>query len=62
MSKLLGLLGVVVQGVDALVGLSCTPISIIGVDSGASCSGTAVCCQNNDVVRIRGFIHYIVRT
>lgn len=30
-SKLLGLLGVVVQDVTALVGLTCSPISVIGV-------------------------------
>ncbi len=32
-SVLLGLLGVVVQGVDVLVGLTCSPISVVGVGS-----------------------------
>lgn len=32
-SLLLGLLGVVVQGVDVLVGITCTPIDVIGVGS-----------------------------
>ncbi|KAI0717353.1 fungal hydrophobin-domain-containing protein [Cerioporus squamosus] len=45
-SVLLGLLGIVVQGVDVLVGLSCSPITVIGVGGGA-CSATAVCCQDN---------------
>ncbi|TBU28464.1 fungal hydrophobin [Dichomitus squalens] len=45
-SLLLGLLGIVVQGVDVLVGLTCSPITVIGV-GGGSCSATAVCCQDN---------------
>ncbi|KJA29738.1 hypothetical protein HYPSUDRAFT_31724 [Hypholoma sublateritium FD-334 SS-4] len=42
----LGLLGVVVQDVTALVGLTCTPVTIIGV-SGTSCSAQPVCCTDN---------------
>jgi len=45
---LLGLLGVVVQGVDVLVGLGCTPITVIGVAGGANCAQQPVCCQNNN--------------
>ena len=52
-SLLLGLLGIVIQGVDALVGLDCSPITVIGVGTGNSCSANAVCCQNNNVVRTR---------
>ncbi|KAI0746813.1 fungal hydrophobin-domain-containing protein [Daedaleopsis nitida] len=48
-SALLGLLGVVVQGVDVLVGLDCSPINAIGVGSGNSCNANVVCCQNNSV-------------
>ncbi|HEV7736242.1 MAG TPA: hydrophobin family protein, partial [Chlamydiales bacterium] len=33
-AALLGLLGVVLQGVTGQVGLGCTPVSVIGVDSG----------------------------
>ncbi|RDX51667.1 fungal hydrophobin [Lentinus brumalis] len=47
-SVLLGLLGVVVQGVDVLVGLTCSPISVVGVGS-SSCSSNVVCCENNNV-------------
>ncbi|EIW55701.1 fungal hydrophobin [Trametes versicolor FP-101664 SS1] len=47
-SLLLGLLGVVVQGVDVLLGLDCSPISVIGV-GGGECNANAVCCQNNAV-------------
>jgi len=46
-SKLLALLGVVVQDVNVLVGITCTPITVIGAGSGASCSSQAVCCDND---------------
>ncbi|KDQ62775.1 hypothetical protein JAAARDRAFT_121370 [Jaapia argillacea MUCL 33604] len=40
-------LGVVVQDVTALVGLTCSPITVIGVGSGSSCSASPVCCTDN---------------
>ncbi|PPQ91617.1 hypothetical protein CVT25_012798 [Psilocybe cyanescens] len=43
---LLSLLGVVVQDVTALVGVNCSPISVIGV-GGNSCTAQPVCCTNN---------------
>jgi len=45
-STLLGLLGVVLGGVTAQVGLTCSPLTIIGV-SGTSCTAQPVCCENN---------------
>ncbi|KAF9552094.1 fungal hydrophobin [Agrocybe pediades] len=45
-SKLLGLLGVVVQDVTALIGVTCSPISVIGI-GGNSCTAQPVCCTNN---------------
>ncbi|RDX54529.1 fungal hydrophobin [Lentinus brumalis] len=39
---LAGLLGVVVGSLDGLLGVSCSPIV-----SGATCSGTTVCCEDN---------------
>ncbi|KAF9004616.1 fungal hydrophobin-domain-containing protein [Cyathus striatus] len=45
---LLGLLGVAVQGITAQVGLDCSPISVIGIASGASCTAQPVCCENNN--------------
>ncbi|KAH9476586.1 Fruiting body protein SC3 [Psilocybe cubensis] len=45
-SKLLGLLGIVVQDVTALVGVNCTPITVIGA-GGDSCTAQPVCCTNN---------------
>ncbi|EPQ53159.1 fungal hydrophobin, partial [Gloeophyllum trabeum ATCC 11539] len=46
-TDLLGLLGIVVDGVDAMVGLNCNPISVIGAGGGASCSAQPVCCEDN---------------
>ncbi|RDX54535.1 fungal hydrophobin [Lentinus brumalis] len=45
-TTLLGLLGIVVQGIDVLVGIDCSPITVIGVGSG-SCSANAICCEDN---------------
>jgi hypothetical protein len=36
-SKILGLLGIVLQDVNVLVGLTCSPISVVGVNSGSWC-------------------------
>ncbi|KDQ50477.1 hypothetical protein JAAARDRAFT_199882 [Jaapia argillacea MUCL 33604] len=44
---ILASLGVVVQDVTALVGLTCSPITAIGVGSGSSCSASPVCCTDN---------------
>ncbi|TFK99167.1 fungal hydrophobin [Pterulicium gracile] len=45
-SKLLGLLGVVVQDLNVLVGLQCSPITVIGGGT-SGCNAEPVCCQNN---------------
>ncbi|KIJ48484.1 hypothetical protein M422DRAFT_247834 [Sphaerobolus stellatus SS14] len=47
-ATLIGLLGIVVQGVDVLVGLGCTPISVIAISQGANCAQQPVCCTNNN--------------
>ncbi|THU98547.1 fungal hydrophobin [Dendrothele bispora CBS 962.96] len=44
---LLGLLGVVLQGVEALVGITCTPIDILGIGQN-QCHSQPVCCENNN--------------
>ncbi|KIJ38668.1 hypothetical protein M422DRAFT_33114 [Sphaerobolus stellatus SS14] len=46
-AALLGLLGIVLSDVTALVGTGCTPISVIGVGSGANCAQQPVCCTDN---------------
>ncbi|KAI0653911.1 fungal hydrophobin [Cubamyces menziesii] len=48
-STLLALLGINVQNVNALVGLQCTPITVIGVATGNSCNAHTVCCTDNNV-------------
>ncbi|KAF6756238.1 hydrophobin-251 [Ephemerocybe angulata] len=45
-AKLLGLLGIVVQDVTIPIGVTCSPISVIGVP-GNSCNAQPVCCTNN---------------
>nr|AGC26952.1 hydrophobin [Polyporus umbellatus] len=44
-SVLLGLLGLVADP-DVLVGVQCSPLSVVGV-GGSSCSAHTVCCENN---------------
>ncbi|KAF9478387.1 fungal hydrophobin [Pholiota conissans] len=45
-AALLGLLGIVVGSVTGLVGVTCSPITGVGV-GGTSCSEQPVCCTNN---------------
>ncbi|KAI6142655.1 hydrophobin-3 precursor [Pisolithus tinctorius] len=35
--------------VSALVGVSCTPITVLGTGSGAQCSTQPVCCTDNNM-------------
>ncbi|KJA29558.1 hypothetical protein HYPSUDRAFT_195940 [Hypholoma sublateritium FD-334 SS-4] len=45
-SDLLGTLGVVVQGLTAQVGLTCTPISVLAI-AGQSCTAQPACCTGD---------------
>ncbi|CAL1707430.1 unnamed protein product [Somion occarium] len=45
-AALLGLLGIVLSDLKVLLGLDCSPITIIGGVAGG-CSASPVCCQNN---------------
>ncbi|KIK53787.1 hypothetical protein GYMLUDRAFT_49203 [Collybiopsis luxurians FD-317 M1] len=45
-STLLGLLGIVLQNTDVLVGLTCSPITVVGL-GGNGCKAQSVCCQDN---------------
>ncbi|GAB88060.1 hypothetical protein GORBP_124_00010, partial [Gordonia rubripertincta NBRC 101908] len=38
---------IVVQGVNIPIGLTCDPISVIGI-GGNSCTAQPVCCENNN--------------
>ncbi|KAI0694083.1 fungal hydrophobin-domain-containing protein [Cerioporus squamosus] len=44
---ILASIGVVVQDINALVGLTCSPVTVIGVGTGDSCDAQTVCCENN---------------
>jgi hypothetical protein len=46
-SLLIGLLGILGVGGDVVVGLTCSPLSVIGI-GGNSCSSQPVCCENNN--------------
>ncbi|KAH9850882.1 fungal hydrophobin-domain-containing protein [Lenzites betulinus] len=46
-SPILGLLGVVLQDLNVPVGLTCSPISVVGVGGSNACSANTVCCENN---------------
>ncbi|KAH8119784.1 hydrophobin-251 [Phellopilus nigrolimitatus] len=45
-ASLLGLLGVVL-GADVPVGLTCSPLSVVGLSS-SSCTADPVCCSGNN--------------
>ncbi|KAF8885082.1 fungal hydrophobin [Gymnopilus junonius] len=45
-STLLGLLGIVVGDITGQVGVTCSPITVVGA-GGTSCSEQPVCCTNN---------------
>ena len=49
-AAILALLGIVLQDVNAAVGLDCSPITVIGVGTGNQCNANVVCCDNNNVV------------
>ncbi|KAI0764926.1 hydrophobin [Fomes fomentarius] len=46
---ILGLLGIVLGPITGLIGLNCSPITVIGVGTGNACSSNTVCCTNNNV-------------
>ena len=43
-------LGIVLQDLNVGVGLTCSPVTVIGVGTGNECSANTVCCENNNVV------------
>ncbi|GJE95381.1 fungal hydrophobin [Phanerochaete sordida] len=45
-AAVLSLLGIDASDISGLIGLTCSPISVVGVGSGSECSGTTVSCSN----------------
>ncbi|KAI0656172.1 fungal hydrophobin [Cubamyces menziesii] len=46
-ANLLKSIGVVVQDLTTPIGITCSPINVVGVGSGDACSANTVCCENN---------------
>ncbi|KIJ40368.1 hypothetical protein M422DRAFT_173821, partial [Sphaerobolus stellatus SS14] len=47
-----GLIDVIVRPITALVGLGCTPITVVGTGGGANCTQQPVCCTDNRFERL----------
>ena len=45
-------IGISLSDLDVLLGLTCSPITVIGVGSGDTCSGTTVSCSSGIKVRV----------
>lgn len=54
---LLGLIGVVVEGLDVLLGVDCDPVTILG--SGSDCNSNVVCCEDNNVVSVLRLVYFL---
>ncbi|TFK51388.1 fungal hydrophobin [Heliocybe sulcata] len=46
-TSLLGLLGIVLPNLNGMVGINCSPLTVVGLGGGASCSAAPVCCEDN---------------
>ncbi|KAH0830196.1 fungal hydrophobin [Lanmaoa asiatica] len=45
-TPLLGLLGIVIGDINAVVGLNCSPVTVIGLGDGAVCEQQPLCCTD----------------
>ncbi|KAF9037123.1 hydrophobin, partial [Panaeolus papilionaceus] len=48
LGPIFGLLDIVVSPITALVGVTCSPINVLGIGAGGACTAQPVCCQNNN--------------
>lgn len=51
-AAILKAIGVDLSDLNVLLGLTCSPISVVGVGSGSACSGSTVSCTDGVVVRV----------
>lgn len=51
-ADIISALGIVLDGITE-VGLTCSPINVIGAGGGKTCSSNTVCCKNNSYVSNR---------
>ncbi|ETW84884.1 hydrophobin-like protein [Heterobasidion irregulare TC 32-1] len=47
-ASVLSLIGVVVEDLDVVVGVTCAPIDVVGLGSGATCDADPLCCEDNN--------------
>ncbi|KAF9047206.1 fungal hydrophobin [Hymenopellis radicata] len=47
-SVILSLLGIVLPDLTAIIGINCSPLSVVGV-GGSECSANPVCCEDSSV-------------
>ncbi|KAF8063161.1 hypothetical protein FPV67DRAFT_1672200 [Lyophyllum atratum] len=47
-AALLDLLGIVIQGVAVPIGITCTPIDVLGIGAGGAGTAQPVCYSNNE--------------
>ncbi|ESK84643.1 hydrophobin [Moniliophthora roreri MCA 2997] len=45
-ASVLGLLGIIIQDLNVVVGLTCSPVTVIGA-GGSGCNAHPVCCEDN---------------
>ena len=51
-AAILKAIGVDLSDLNVLLGLTCSPISVVGIGSGSECSGTTVSCSDGVVVSL----------
>ncbi|OJT15408.1 Fruiting body protein SC3 [Trametes pubescens] len=48
-APVLAAIGVILQDINIPIGLTCSPITVVGVGSGNACSSNTVCCDDNSL-------------
>ncbi|TFK18108.1 hypothetical protein FA15DRAFT_628293 [Coprinopsis marcescibilis] len=56
LGPVLNTLGVVVGDVAKLVGISCTPLDLLGLTQSKECQGHPLCCEGQDFSGVLGIV------